>query len=445
MKKFINLNFAPKIFEFEKSSESQEREIVNLMFSFDNLKKDLEDLYNILPLVAINLSNSKHTRTLTDSKPAELLNESYSSVLNTSIRSYSSINKFRMNPKANSSTKKELAVKENFGIFSPKVSINISENPANIPKEKLNLNEIRTILYKIIDPTMNVHAKPSIDLKTNTFNITNRQTSNLTNSKNNYPTTPQKNENLIKKIEIPATNSIKSLKEDPKTLNKKLKNNSSNCSNKSTKKNSAVTSSKTLNKFLTNQNEKRPSNKNITDEIKRINYKLEPKKILDTNKKNVGKLTNLNDLENHPQKSLSLFKNNSNESNSVRILNELSRNCSNPFSNDQDKKKDENESINYTIDKIFFFKNPKNKIIFTNIFSFLNIKNKLKNMNKILRLSFIEVQMMKIKKLLKEKNQKIEEAKLFNKSNVLELILEMEILSHRESKMKTFLNHYIDH
>ena len=73
------------------------------------------------------------------------------------------------------------------------------------------------------------------------------------------------------------------------------------------------------------------------------------------------------------------------------------------------------------------------KPIYENIFSFLGVKNKLKNTTRELRNSFIELQCKKIVKIKNLRNKELEECRA---DQTLDLVLEIEILNHKEEKLK---------
>jgi hypothetical protein len=457
---YFEKNFKNQTIDLEKSSTLQEKELLDLMFTLHTMSSEIE---NIKKEVTIsNLNNTHNTYNVNRKKNINIETVSTDGFSNNSKLNMStmsnvsrrSISKSRMNSSSKELGMNKTTVKDKFNLMSPKVSINIGfEEESNTSSNNFNRSVDRRNMR-------------SIDLKEKQKNYADKLKNTITKKE----LAPQS----IKKITpISAEESSSgnvSLKATPKRNENKKKeivysnsNNGNSTKNNATKSNLNATYSHTYKKQQSNGSgtiSPLTENKNKTMKIKpnldkerilssttltavnpsRVSFKFEPKKRVSM----LGK-----DVEDLNENQKSSFKSDENINTNTKIINVNQHTRASSDHNMQNIKPKQlhfsnfnTHSNNNSDNKIFsFISNFKNKPIFTHVLNFLNPnKNKLKNISNSFRYSYIEQQIKKMEEIKSLKKNQLEEEG--GGKNSLELILEMEILSHKEDKLKGLLTRY---
>lgn len=402
---YLNSKFDSVLDTLEENHNKKETVILALMFSLHSLSNELDNLKKSLPV-----KPPRRLLNLESKNLADLNNDK----LNSSVMSRRSISRSRMLNKDKENSVKN--VKDKFGVLSPKVSINIGlggdkqtepnrRNVKSIEKDKLNAK---------------VYTKRNLNT------ISASSTSNTINTKSNS------------NKQLKAHSSAKKLSES-----KGKHNQSDNDNLKITPKRDREMHSKVNKDFLShttgaNKNGmKKMLQEGASAHQNKVSFKFEPKKRTSTANKEISQ-NPYNPFEVSNMKVS--FKSEENKDKETSLAQTHSRaNSDNCNSNNGFKPKQlfKDDSDN-KIETFLTCSLPNHENVFKHIFSFLTVNNKLKNVNRLLRNAFLNLNIGRIAEIKVSKRKALEEDNNNINSN-LESILELEILTHREEKMKSLL------
>lgn len=407
-KRFIVEDFFCEKFQIlenlEQSYLLKEKQVLDLMFKFHNVKLITEEIQKQYPDPKLlkKTTIGFGTRKLNDLN--KLNNSTISKASKTSKRSVSST----------TTTKSKLVAtdfekKDKYKLVSPKVSINIGfskgKNEMSQSRDRRAVKSSDTNMA-----TVKLNSSTSNLMNTNITPMNKTSYTKLNDSKSSQKNIPSRT------IHTKNNGRASLSTNETSTINDKLKKSQKDI------KNLIQTSNNIM-------------NNTISTSMQRLSYKFEPKK-----KPSTQSSQNDNPFEFSSHKNTKIPSMNeetlnvvvtNNGSSSQFILNTHSRSNS-----DQIAIKNRLKSLESKFDK--FFNNEKNYQIYDIIILFSNNKNKIKNISRFIRYAYINIQIKKIENIIYEKSN--DEYK--SKHNALEVILELEILSHKLDKLKQYLKSY---
>lgn len=402
----------------ELGNNLQEKEIVSLMYTLHSITLQVEYLKKQINEI------HKKTNLSTKASPLKESKSLNSSTLNTSIISRGNLNKSKI---FETEKVKKLSISKNkYNLMSPTVSININSG-CNIYL-KLDKNSPRNLNEK---STLKIEKSVSIDK--NNILSKNKSTSNNSYSTKHKISIAQK---IDKKKESVLTTMTKFQIKNSPAPQRTITNSKSILTTKTSTFKRKI-ENKIRNENIININE---SSKNIlsvfpteSDFSQRTSYKFEPKRkhVKDphssTNNPNITEITSLNfDCHSSFKSEDTSFHQNTQSFNSELLKYIKPRQLFSSTSN----------NVYFNNNVYSFISNLNYKSIYEKIFSFLGIRNKLKNITRELRNSFIEINCKKIQIIKEIKNKELEECRA---DKTLDLVLELEILNHKEERLRGFV------